>query len=110
MFDQTKNFLIILYVLGSDFYHSLCSCLVLTVFFFVFSMFCVEKQVSKFLATHLATHSRVASFGDLLVSSEFWLLVLATHSRVASSSRGFHDSLATRLSTRPIAKFPETAF
>jgi len=28
-----KRFLIILYVFGSDFYHSLCSCLVFTLFF-----------------------------------------------------------------------------
>ena len=68
-----KRFLIILYVFGSDFYHSLYSCLVLTLFFHCLNMFCFEKQVLEFLATHfgylhelpvLATH-----FGDLQAAS-----------------------------------------
>ena len=54
---KLKIFLIILYIFGSDFYHSFCSCLVLTLFFIVLSMFCIQKQVSEFLATRLATHS-----------------------------------------------------
>ena len=53
---KPKRFLIILYVFGSDFYHLLCSCLVLTLFFIILNMFCVEKQVLEFLTTHLATH------------------------------------------------------
>ena len=72
---KLKIFLIILYIFGSDFYHSFCSCLVLTLFFIVLSMFCIQKQVSEFLATRLATHSWVVSFGysfgDSLTSSEF---------------------------------------
>ena len=58
-----KSFLIILYVFGSDFYHSVF--MFSTYFFFhCLSMFSVEKQVSEFLAT--------------IVSNEFWLLILAT--------------------------------
>ena len=50
--DQTKKFLIILYVFGSDFYHYLCSCFMFALFFIVLNMFCVEKQVLEFFATH----------------------------------------------------------
>ena len=86
-----KRFLIILYIFGSDFYYSLCSCLVLTLFFIYLNMFCFEKQVSEFLATHfdylhelpvLATY-----FGDLQVASpshEFTQKGFATHSRLTS--------------------------
>ena len=65
----------------------------LTLFFIVLSMFCIQKQVSKFLATCLATHSWVASFGysfgDSLTSSEFIqrLLRLTTDSSHDSPSR-----------------------
>ena len=89
---NSKRFLIILYVFGSDFYHSLYSCLVLTLFFHCLNMFCFEKQVLEFLATHfgylrelpvLATH-----FGDLQAASlspEF-------------TQKGFATQLATRQS------------
>ena len=74
---KPKRFLIILYVFGSDFYHSLCSWHMLTLFllflFFLFKhVLCWKKQVSEFLATR---------FGDLQAtrpSHEFWQLVLAT--------------------------------
>ena len=52
MFDQTKKIFDHFICIGSAFYHFLCSCLVLTLFFIVLSMFCVEKQMSEFLATH----------------------------------------------------------
>ena len=90
---KLKIFLIILYVFGNDFYHYFYSCLVLTLFFIVLSMFCIQKQVSKFLATCLATHSWVASFGysfgDSLTSSVFIqrLLRLTTDSSHDSPSR-----------------------
>ena len=48
--------MIILYVFGSDFYHSLCLCRMLTLFFIVLACFVLKKQVSEVLATR---------FGDL---------------------------------------------
>ena len=90
-----KRFLIILYVFGSDFYYSLCSCLVFTLFFIVYfvfhylNMFCIEKQVSEFFAAQLATRQ------SRNPSREFIQKFLATHSRLARKSlatrKNFHD-------------------
>ena len=87
-----KIFLIILYVFGSDFYHSLYSCLVLTLFFHCLNMFCFEKQVLEFLATHFGYLRElpvlVTHFGDLQAASlsrEF-------------TQKGFATQLATRQS------------
>ena len=67
-----KRFLIILYVFGSDFYYSLCLCLVLTLFS-LFNIFCFKKQVSKFLATHFGYLRELpilaTRFGDLQAAS-----------------------------------------
>ena len=68
---KPKRFLIILYVFGSDFYHSSCSCLVLSLLFSLF------KHV-------LCWKTGVRVFRDS-----------ARDSPVASSSRSFSDSLAT---------------
>ena len=91
---KPKRFLIILYVFGSDFYHSLCLCLMLTLFFIVLSKFSAEKQVSEFLATH-SSYSReqrvlATRFGDSPSHK--------IHSRIYI--KWFHDSLATYLTTR----------
>ena len=86
-----KRFLIILYIFGSGFYYSLCSCLVLTLFFIYLNMFCFEKQVSEFLATHfgylLELPVLATCFGDLQVTSpscKFTQKGFATHSRLSS--------------------------
>ena len=102
-----KRFLIILYIFGSGFYYSLCSCLVLTLFFIYLNMFCFEKQVSEFLATHfdylhelpvLATR-----FGDLQLASRkskpSQIQATSSHRRVSQLTC---DSL--------VAKRPESAF
>ena len=79
---KLKRFLIILYVFGSDFYHSLCSCLVRTLFFIVLNMFSVEKQVSEFFTTHL----RVAKLEKSIFFAFFGSLAkrFATHSQVST--------------------------
>ena len=98
-----KRFLIILYAFRCDFYHSLCSCLVLTLFFHSLNMFRVEKQVSELFVTHsrltktFATH--LATHQSQNPSREFIQKTFATHSQ-----------LAKFFGTRPIAKCPETAF
>ena len=61
-----KRFLIILYVFGSDFCHPLCSCLVLTLFFIVLNMFCVEKK-------------RCQSFSRLTRESRNWKNAFSSH-------------------------------
>ena len=94
--SNQKYFLIILYVFGSDFYHSLCSYSVHTLFFTVLNMFCVEKQVSEFFATHsrlvkiFVTH--LATRQSHNVSREFIQKLSRLISRLA------HDSLAHRQS------------
>ena len=77
---KLKRFLIILYVFGSDLYHSLCSCLVLTLFFIVLNMFCVEKQVLEFFTTH----SRVTKLEKCIFFAFFGSLAkrFTTHSPV----------------------------
>ena len=89
-----KIFLIILYVFGSDFYHSLCPCLVLALFSLFKHVLCWKTSVRIFgysfwrLASRetqsqvLATH-----FGDLQairLSHEVTQNVLATYSQLAS--------------------------
>ena len=96
---KPKRFLIILYVFGSDFYHSLCSCNMLTFFFFFFlnclSMFYVEKtsvRIFGYLFWWLASReiqSRflMTHFGDLQAarpSHKVTQNVLVTHSWLAS--------------------------
>ena len=114
---KLKRFLIILYVFGSDFYHSLCSCLVLTLFFIVLNKFCVEKQVLEFFATH----SRIVKLEKCIFFAFFGSLAkrFATHSQhtceCAPKSqkrlRKFHENFfATHLATRPVAKHPEIIF
>ena len=77
-----KRFLIILYAFGSDFYHSLCSCSVLTSFFIFLK--CSVLQ------------NRCLSFRD---SRKF--LRLASHAaQVTSSSRSFCDSSCDSPMTR----------
>ena len=83
---KPKRFLIILYVFGSDFYHSLYSCFVLTLFFIILNMFCVEKQVLEFLATHLATH------------------------QLRNASRKFIQKLSRLACNSPVANRPKIAF
>ena len=75
-----KRFLILLYVFGSNFYHSLCSCLVLTLLFIVYT-----RSVLK---------NRCQSFSQLS-----WQLS-SCETPVASSSRNFGDSLMTRKNFR----------
>ena len=94
-----KRFLIILYVFGSDFYHSLYSCLVLTLFFHCLNMFCFEKKVSEFLATQFDY------LRELPASWQFWLLVLVT-CKLRVHTEGFRDSARDS----PVAKHPESAF
>ena len=97
-----KRFLIILYVFESDFYHSLCLCLVFTLFS-LFNIFCFEKQVSKFLATHFGY------LRELPASYQFWLLVLATcKPRVQAASSHRRVSGLTR--DLPVVKCLESAF
>ena len=64
--------------------------------YFVFhwlNMFCFEKQVSKFLATHFGY------LRELPASCQFWLLVLVT-CKPRVHTKGFRDSLATRQSRK----------
>ena len=67
---KPKRFLIILSVFGSDFYHSLWSCSVLTFVFIFLSMFCIEKQVSEFFATRLWLANR--EIGKMNFFLIFW--------------------------------------
>ena len=93
---KPKRFLIILYVFGSDFYHSLCSCNMLTFFFFFFnclSMFYVEK-------------TSVRIFGYLfwwLASREIQSRFLTTHFGDLQAARPSHEftqnGFATQLAT-----------
>ena len=68
--------------------------------YFVFqylNMFCFEKQVSEFLATHFGY------LRELPASCQFWLLILATcklRVQATSHTEGFRDSLATQLAAR----------
>ena len=91
---KLKRFLIILYILGSDFYHSLCSCFVFTVIFIVLSMFCVEKQVSEFLATRSGYSRKQRVLATRFADSPSHEI----QSRVYTER--FRDSLATQLMTR----------
>ena len=86
-----KRFLIILYVFGSDFYHSLYSCLVLTLFFYCLNMFCFEKQLLEFLATQFGYLCELpilaTRFDDLQATSltrKFTHKGFATHLRLNS--------------------------
>ena len=67
------------------------------------SMFCFEKQMSEFLATHS---------GDLQVARsnhEFWLLILATCNLQHPVTR-LHRMSWQLTHDLPIAKRPESAF
>ena len=83
--DQSKKFLIILYVFGSKFYYSLCSCLVLTLFFIVWACFVLKNRCQNFSLLILAT----------LASSKFWLLFLATRPVARPSSKFTQNGFAT---------------
>ena len=76
---KLKRFLIILYVFGSDFCHPLCLCLVLTLFFIVLNMFCVEKK--KRCQSFFTTHSRVTKLEKCIFFTFFGSLAerFATH-------------------------------
>ena len=91
-----KRFLIILYVFGSDFYHSLCSCLVFSLFKHV-SVF--EKQVSEFFATH---------FGYL--REQPVLTTRFDNLQAASSYRGVSRLTCNSARNSPVTKHPESAF
>ena len=86
-----KRFLIILCVFGSDFYHSLYSCLVLCFSLFKHVLF-LKNKCQNFWLLILAT----------CVSCQFWLLVLVTckpRVQAASSYKGvsrFGSRLASR--------------
>ena len=67
---NSKRFLIILYVFGSDFYHFVFMFSAYFVFHYL-NMFCVLKQVSNFLATHSGY------LREQPASCKFWLLILA---------------------------------
>ena len=67
------------------------------------SMFCVEKEVSEFLATHSS---------DLQIarpSHEFWLLILATCKPRDLVTR-LHRMSWRLTRDSPVAKHPESAF
>ena len=81
---NSKRFLIILYVFGSDSYHSFVFLFSAYFVFHCLNMFCVEKQVLEFFAIQLAT--RPVAKPQSRVHPE----ALATHSWLA------RDSLATR--------------
>ena len=114
------SFLIILYVFGSDFYHSLCLCLVLTLFFHCLKLFCFEKQVSEFLATHFEYLCELlvlaTRFGDLQVASpshEFTQKDFATHSRLASRETpriSFLKSFSWKTCLKPLLSFLKPLF
>ena len=98
--DQTKIFLIILYVFGSDFYHYLCSCFMFALFFIVLNMFCVEKQVlefftthsrlAKIFVTHLATRQSCNSLCEFIQKLSRLILWLACDSLMTREN--FRDS------------------
>ena len=98
--NQSKKIFDHLYVFGSDFYHSLCSYLVLTLFFIVLNMFCVEKQVLEFFATHsrlakifvthLATRQSCNSSCEFIQKLSWLILWLARNSLMTREN--FHDS------------------
>ena len=118
------SFLIILYVFGSDFYHSLCLCLVLTLFFHCLKLFCFEKQVSEFLATHFGYLCELpvlaTRFGDLQAMSpsrEFTQKDFATHSQLSSrlASRetpriSFLKSFSWKICLKPLLSFLKPLF
>ena len=99
-----KRFLIILYVFGSDFYHSLCLCLVFTLFFIVLPCSVLKNRCQCFSRLSWRLASRETPVASS--SRSFWRLtrgLLATHSRLAKifttetrDSRLTCDSLATR--------------
>ena len=74
--------------------------------YFIFhclDMFCFEKQVSEFLATHFGY------LRELPTSCQFWLLILATCKlRVQAASSHKRVSRLTRDS--PVVKCSESAF
>ena len=84
-------FLIILYVFGSDFYHSLCSGLMPYFVFHCLNIFCVEKQVSEFFVTH----SRLTR--DSFCDSQVTQRKLQVHPKAFATHlvthENFHDSL-----------------
>ena len=109
MFDQTKKILIILSVFGSDFYHSLCSCFVLTLFFIIlkFKHVLYWKTGVRVFRDLFATRSWFASreIGKMIFFLHF--LQLTYDSR--KSSRLTHDSrkssrLISRLTSHEICR------
>ena len=108
-----KRFLIILYAFGSDFYHSLCSCLVLTSFFNK-HVLCWKTGVWVFYDSSrdsLAIHENFCdSFRDSPVTQcklRVHLEAFVTHLKTNS---WLTKIFATRFATRSVAKRLETAF
>ena len=90
-----KRFLIILYVFGSNFYHSLCSCLVLSLLFSLFKhVLCWKTGVRVFRDS--ALNSPVAK-----PQSRVHPEVLATHLQLACDSLATHSRLAKIFVTEP---------
>ena len=94
-----KRFLIILYVFGSDFYHFFVFMFSVYFVFQCLNMFCFEKQVSEFLATHFGYLRELpilaTCFGNLQAAS--------LHKRVLRVTRDLARNL-------PVAKRPKSAF
>ena len=93
-----KRFLIILYVFGSDFYHFLCLCLVLTLFFNVWTCSGLKKNKCQIFWPHIlatcVSCQQAASFGWSV-----WRLA-SRESKPRVQTERFRGSLATWLATR----------
>ena len=114
MFDQTKKILIILSVFGSDFYHSLCSCFVLTLFFIIlkFKHVLYWKTGVRVFRDLFATRSWFASheIGKMI----FFFFCIFCNS--LATRENLCDSLTTRENLHdssrdsPVTKFVDREF
>ena len=112
MFDQTKKILIILSVFGSDFYHSLCSCFVLTLFFIILKF----KHVLYWKTGVRVFRDLLRLVRDLLVVKlEKWFFFCIFCNSLATREN-LCDSLTTRENLHdssrdsPVTKFADRKF
>ena len=86
---KPKSFLIILYEFGSDFYHFLYSCFVLTLFFIVLNMFCVDKMGVRVFRDSLVARK---NFRDLSGNSPVAQLKLRVHLKAFATHLVTHEN------------------